>query len=385
MKSWERTMFAALLGLSFLFPFVEWSGAGELGFPLQEPLLTPKGTGVDPVAARLNDEGALAIRKVIARIGDSQEETGEAIVSAATWSLNAAEELGKIQEQVGEAIRQSASLLFEQLDRLGRVQEEFGDLIRDQASLQFETVQGIESARPGLNEIITRGAALQITLSERIGKGEEEIGRAIQAISTFPPGTEEFEKAQERLGRAIRDHVLLQRQAAAEIGENQERLGRAIRDHATFLIGASEKLGRGEKEMGQAILRHARMLQTANEAIGKVQERLGRAIQEGARTDWKLMEQFGQVQERLGRAVQKDAVARFWARGVMEEAIANLIIATEVDPTFVLAHYNSSVAFLSRNKPNDRENAIRHLERGLSVEPQNRTLLSFYAEIAGKG
>lgn len=385
MKFWKKILLGGLLGLSYSFLWVGGSAAGELRHPMKEPLPTPEERRVPPLAARLNDEGALAIREVILRIGNAQEEMGEAIVSAATWRWSTAEEVETIQEQVGGEIRRNSSLLFEQLDRLGRVQEELGALLRDRASLRFETAQRIESARAGLDEVVTRGAALQIALSERIGKSQEEVGQAIQATLTFTPGTKEFERAQERLGRAIRDNILLQRQAASEVGENQERLGRAIRDHATLLISVSEELGRGEKELGQTVLRHARTLQAVNEALGKGKEQLGRAIQEGAQAEWKRVERFGQLQERLGRAVQKDAVAHFWARGVMEEAVAKLILATEVDPTFALAHYNSSIAFLSRNRPGDLKNAIHHLERGLAVEPQNRILLAFHTEIVGKG
>jgi tetratricopeptide (TPR) repeat protein len=385
MKSWKKILLGGLLSLFSLFLSVGGSDANEIRYPMREPLPTPEGRKVHPLAARLNDEAALAIRKVILRIGNAQEEMGEEIVSAATWRWSTAEQIGEIQVQVGEAIGRNASLLFEQLDRLGQVQEELGDLLRDRASLQFETAQEIESARIGLDEIITRGATLQIALSERIGKSQEEVGQAIQATLTFPPGTDEFGRAQERLGRAIRDNILLQRQAAAEVGENQERLGRAIRDQATFLISASEKLGRGEKDLGQTILRHARTLQAVNEVLGEGEERLGRVIQKGAQAEWKRVEQFGQLQERLGRAIQKDAVVHLWARGVMEEAVAKLILATEVDPAFALAHYNSSIAFLSRNRPGDLKNAIHHLERGLAVEPQNRTLLAFYAEIVEVG
>lgn len=385
MKSWKKILLGGLLGLSSLILLIEGSGADEIRYPVREPLPTPEGREVQPLAARLNDEAALAIREVILRTGNAQEEMGKEIVSTATWRWSTSEQVVKIQQQVGEAIGQNASLLFEQLDRLGQVQEALGDLLRDRASLHFETVQKIETARIGLDEVITRGAALQIALSEQIGKGQEEVGQAIRATLAFPPGTEEFGRAQERLGWAIRDNTLLQRKAAAEVGENQEHLGRAIQEQATFLISASEKLGRGEKDLGQTILRHAQTLQAVNEAVGEGEERLGQAIQEGAQAEWKRVEQFGQLQERLGRAVQKDAVAHLWARGVMEEAVAKLILATAVDPTFALAHYNSSVAFLSRNRPGDLKNAIHQLEQGLAVEPRNRTLLAFYDEIAGKG
>lgn len=118
--------------------------------------------------------------------------------------------------------------------------------------------------------------------------------------------------------------------------------------------------------------------------IGQEQQRLGAAILEEERVEQIAIAQLGQGQERLGRAIQDAAVFRFQARGVMEEAIAKLIMATEFDPTFALAHYNCGIAFLSRNRPEDLKNAIHHLEKGLEVEPGNRMLLAFHAEIIGR-
>lgn len=189
MKGWKRTLLASLLGFSLLFSFVGGSGADELKHPLQEPFLTPEGTEIDPLAARLNDEGALAIREVTVQIGKRQEEVGKAIVSAATWRLTAVERVGKVQEQTAEIIHRNTALLFEKLDRLGRVQEELGNLIRDQASLRFETVQKIESVRAGLDQIMAESAAHQIAISERLGKGQEEVGEAILATLLFPAGS----------------------------------------------------------------------------------------------------------------------------------------------------------------------------------------------------
>lgn len=384
MKSWRKMTRGGLLGLLFPILLVGSLGAGELRHPIKEPLSTPEGARIDLLAARLNNEGVLTIREVAVRIGTRQEEVGKAIVSTATWRLTTVERVGKIQEQTAEVIHRNTALLFEKLDHLGRVEEELGNLIRDQASLRFETAQKIESVRAGLDEIMTNSAALQIATSERLGKGEEEIGQAILATRVSPPGTEEFEKAQERLGLAVLENVLQQRQATAEMAESQERLGRAIRDHAALLASAAETLGRGEQRLGQTILRHAKTLRSVDEAIGKEQERLSTAILEGARVQRIAVAQLGQRQERLGRAVQEDAVSRFRAKGVMEEAIAKLIMATEFDPSFALAHYNCGIAFLSRNKPEDLKNAVHHLEMGLAVEPGNRMLLAFHAEIIGR-
>lgn len=385
MKPSKKIIFGSLLGLLFLFLWTELLGANEFRRPIKEPLPTPERARIDPVAARLNDEGVLTIREVSARIGDREEEVGKATASAATWRFTAADRAGKTQEQIGETIRDNASLVFEQLDLLGRVQQELGGIIRDNASLKFQTTQEIESVRAGLEEIMRSTALMQIALSERIGEGQEEIGRAIVATQVFPPGTDAFGKAQERLGQAILDNTLLLRQTATELGENEEHLGLAIRDHAALLVSATEKLGRGEEKLGQMILRHAQMLRVAKETIGKGQERLGLAIREGARVEWETVEQFGAVQERLAHAILNDAIVRHWAREIMEEAIAKLIMATEIDPTFTLVHYNCAIAFLSRNAPADVKNAIHHLEMGLALEPQNRMLLTFYEEIVDEG
>lgn len=149
MKSWRKIIRGGLLGLLFPILLVGSLGAGGLRHPIKAPLSTPEGARIDPLAARFNDEGALAIREVTVRIGTRQEEVGRAIVSVGTWRLTTVERVGQIQEQTAEIIHRNTALLFEKLDRLGRVEEELGNLIRDQVSLRFETVQKIESVRSG--------------------------------------------------------------------------------------------------------------------------------------------------------------------------------------------------------------------------------------------
>lgn len=383
MKSCGKMMRGILLGMLFPTLLVGSLKAGELKYPIKEPLSALEGARINPLAARLNNEGVLAIREVAVRIGTGQEEVGKAIASVATGRLTTMERVGRIQEETAEVIHRNTALLFENLDRLGRVEEELGNLIRDQASSRFETDQKIESVRAGLDETMTRGAAQQIAISQQLGKGEEEVGQAILAARVSPPGTEKSKKAEERLGLAILGNVLLHRRAAAEMAENQERLGRAVRDHTALLLSAAETLGRREERLGRTILLHARTLRSADEAIGKGQERLGAALLEGERLQQAAVAQFGRDQEHLGRAIQDDAVVRFRARGMMEEAVAKLIMATEFDPTFVLVHYNCGIAFLSRNRPEDLKNAIDHLEMGLAVEPGDTMLLAFHAELVG--
>lgn len=206
--------------------------------------------------------------------------------------MNLLDQAEAIQEEMGDTIHQDRLILFEQMDRLSALQGDLGRTIRDHSASKFLFSQEIESIRANLNEMTGEITAFQIAISQRTGEAQEEIGRAILAARVAPPGSNVFRRAQQRLGRAIRDSAILNTQVARDYGQKQERFGRVIHDQATLLIRMSEKLGKGEERLGQMILHHAQTLHAANKTIGDAQKRLGKAISKGAQAEKELLAQF---------------------------------------------------------------------------------------------
>jgi hypothetical protein len=200
------------------------------------------------------------------------------------------------QDEIVEIVQGNTLNLFEQMDRLGQIQQELGSVIRDHASLKLSVADKIESVRAGLDEVMIRSTTFQLKVSQRVGRGQEEMGVAIVASQRFPEGTIAFQIAQEQLGRAILENSVRQRRAAEELGRDQEVLGLAIRDHASFLAKASEEVGRSEERLGQTILLQAKILFATNEAIEAGKQRLHLAILEGDRIEVNAMKQLGRIE-----------------------------------------------------------------------------------------
>ncbi|MFQ5780562.1 MAG: hypothetical protein ACE5HN_07210 [Nitrospiria bacterium] len=364
---WVKILVGGCMGL--LFFAVDIAMASELNVPSRDPVWTPEEMRFHPVASRLNNEGALAIQEASSRITKAEEWLREATSMIEEWHQAAPSQVINIQSGIGEGIEDSSSLVFSQLDRVAKLQEELGVMLRETAFMDMQTARKIESVRAGLEDIMIQSAMMQVNLSDQMGKGMKEVEQAILVRGIFPAGTDAHEKARVRLGQAIENNADLLRSAATELKEHQERVVHKLEGQATLLASTS------------GIIVDQQVLHEAKEAIEEGNKRLHDEMEEGARVTWTSVSRLENLQAELDNAIQNETDAYSWARGVVEEAITKLIMVTEIDPTFALAHYNCAIAFRFRNGPDDLKNAIHHLEMGLEVEPENRLLRSFYEEI----
>ena len=70
-----------------------------------------------------------------------------------------------------------------------------------------------------------------------------------------------------------------------------------------------------------------------------------------------------------------------YQQGQLQEALANFIIAAELDDTFWQGHYNCSVALIATG---NLKEALHHLEMSLEIDPENPIALRLYEDLFWK-
>jgi tetratricopeptide (TPR) repeat protein len=65
----------------------------------------------------------------------------------------------------------------------------------------------------------------------------------------------------------------------------------------------------------------------------------------------------------------------------LPEALASFATAASLDRRFWQGHYNCAVVLAAMGKP---EEALRHLDLSLDVDPYNPMTLAFYVDLVGK-
>lgn len=70
-----------------------------------------------------------------------------------------------------------------------------------------------------------------------------------------------------------------------------------------------------------------------------------------------------------------------YRQGSIQEALANFIIAADMDDTFWQGHYNCSVALIAMGK---LEEALHHLEMSIEIDPENPMALHLYEDLLWK-
>lgn len=70
-----------------------------------------------------------------------------------------------------------------------------------------------------------------------------------------------------------------------------------------------------------------------------------------------------------------------YRQGNIQEALANFIVASEMDDTFWQGHYNCAVALIAVGNLNE---ALHHLEMSLEIDPENPTTHRLHEELLWK-
>ncbi|HIE66034.1 MAG: hypothetical protein ABGX83_04905 [Nitrospira sp.] len=72
---------------------------------------------------------------------------------------------------------------------------------------------------------------------------------------------------------------------------------------------------------------------------------------------------------------------RLFKKGRFSEALTRFVASAEIDELFWEAHYNCALALVAMKKP---EEALRHIELSLTVDPENLKVIEFYLNLLDK-
>lgn len=70
-----------------------------------------------------------------------------------------------------------------------------------------------------------------------------------------------------------------------------------------------------------------------------------------------------------------------YREGKFQEALGNFILASEMDETFGVYHYNCAVVFVAMNRFKE---ALEHLEMSKEIDPDNTKTIDFYTNLLEK-
>lgn len=70
-----------------------------------------------------------------------------------------------------------------------------------------------------------------------------------------------------------------------------------------------------------------------------------------------------------------------YRQGNLQEALANFIVASEMDDTFWQGHYNCAIALI---RMGDLKEALRHLEMSIEIDPENPMSQRLYEDLFWK-
>jgi tetratricopeptide (TPR) repeat protein len=87
---------------------------------------------------------------------------------------------------------------------------------------------------------------------------------------------------------------------------------------------------------------------------------------------------------RQAAALLNDQGVGLYHEGRLEEALGSFILASQMDPSFAIAHYNCAVVLTTRGSKGDLDEAMRHLEWSSNLDPANEDIREFLLELLGK-